>query len=325
MADMTMAVLGPIPRDRIITHRGEEVEKYGCAIYTAAALASLGGAEITVHVVSHVRKIDRDGVVSVFDRYDNVDTSYIRDTADHGDVITLTYLDRNKRDETQVGFMNPILPRDLDGLLDCDAFVFVPITDFEVPLETLRFIRKNSDAPIVFDAHGPTNCCNKFGKRHHKFWVDRDRWLPYIDLLKMNLEEARCCWFNEELDIDELEKSEELSREELPKFARHCLDQGVKAVYVTLDEQGCAVFFKAEGGKMIQTIVPRIVVDDVVDTTGCGDSFAGGLAFGYLKTGDYVKAAQFGNYAGARRCTSIELDVYGDLDEAERCLAETYG
>jgi adenosine kinase len=275
--------------------------------------------------VSHVRKIDREGVVSVFEGYKNIDTSYIRDDSDRGDVITLTYRDRNKRDETQVGFMNPLLPRDLDGLLGCDAFVFVPITDFEVPLETLRFIRENSNAPIIFDAHGPTNCCNKFGKRHHKFWVDRDRWLPYIDLLKMNLEEARCCWFEEELNTDSLEENEELSKEELPRFASHCLDQGVKAVFVTLDEQGCAVFFRAESGKMIQTIVPRIVVDDVVDTTGCGDSFAGGLAFGYLKTGDYVKAAQFGNYAGAKRCTSIDLNVYGGIKEAERCIAETYG
>ena len=325
MAGKRIAVLGPIPRDTIVTHRGEQVEKYGCAIYTAAALASLGGPDMQVHLVSHVRKKDRPDVIETFRGYTNIDPSYVRDKADQGDIITLTYLDRNRRDETQIGFMNPIVPRDIDGLLDSDAFVFVPITDFEVPLETLRFIRENSDAPIIFDAHGPTNCCNKFGKRHHKFWVDRDRWLPYIDLLKMNLEEARCCWFDEEIDVDELAESDELSREDLPKFARHCLDKGVNAVFITLDEQGCAVFFKAENGKMIETIVPRVVVDDVVDTTGCGDSFAGGLAFGYLKTEDYVKAAQYGNYAGARRCTSIALNVYGDLEEAEQCIKDTYG
>ena len=65
----------------------------------------------------------------------------------------------------------------------------------------------------------------------------------------MNLEEARCCWFDQDLDIEELSKSDELDRKELPKFARHCLDKGVKAVYITLDEQGCAVYFKADSGK----------------------------------------------------------------------------
>ena len=325
MTKSSVAVIGPIPRDRIITHRGEEVQKYGCAIYTAAALASLGREDLEVSLVSHVRKADRDGITSIFAEYPNVNTAPITDGEDKGDIITLTYLDQNRREETQTGFMDPILPSDIEPLLDSRAFVFVPITDFEVPLETLKYIKSKTDAPIVFDAHGPTVCCSKFGKRHHKFWVDRDRWMPYIDLLKMNLEEARCCWFGEEVELDELAETAELAREQLPAFAQDCLDKGVKAVYVTLDEEGCAVFFKDAAGKMIEVIVPRIVVEDVVDTTGCGDSFAGGLAFGYLRTGDYVKAAQFGNYAGAMRCTSIELDIYGTIEEAEQRLKETYG
>ena len=325
MGQTGVAVLGPIPRDTIITHRGESVQKYGCAIYTAAALASLGGEELDVQLVSHVRKADRDGICSVFDGYANVDTTHVRDDEDKGDIITLTYLDQNRREETQTGFMNPILPADIDPLLGSKAFVFVPITDFEVPLETLKLIKAHTDAPIVFDAHGPTVCCSKFGKRHHKFWVDRDRWMPYIDLLKMNLEEARCCWFAEEVDLDSLADSEEIDRAQLPLFAKDCLSKGVKAVYVTLDEEGCAVFYNDENGEMVETIVPRVVVEDVVDTTGCGDSFAGGLAFGYLHTGDLVKAAQYGNYAGAMRCTSIELDIYGTFEEAEQRLKETYG
>ena len=32
-----VAVLGPIPRDRIVTDDGERFEKYGCALYTAVA------------------------------------------------------------------------------------------------------------------------------------------------------------------------------------------------------------------------------------------------------------------------------------------------
>jgi hypothetical protein len=36
-----VAVLGPIPRDCITTHRGEVFAKYGCAPYTVAALSAL--------------------------------------------------------------------------------------------------------------------------------------------------------------------------------------------------------------------------------------------------------------------------------------------
>ncbi|KKK64158.1 hypothetical protein LCGC14_2987040, partial [marine sediment metagenome] len=84
--------------------------------------------------------------------------------------------------------------------LDANAFVFVPITDFEISLSTLRAIKQNSKGIIVFDAHGATTAMDVTGKRHRKFWVDRDEWLPYIDVLKMNLEESQCMWFSKEYD-----------------------------------------------------------------------------------------------------------------------------
>ena len=51
--------------------------------------------------------------------------------------------------------------------------------------------------------------------------------------------------------------------------------------------------------------MPRIPVEHVVDTTGCGDSFAAGMAFGYLQDHDIVQAAQYGNAMGAQRCTRV--------------------
>lgn len=322
---INVAVLGPIPRDNITSYQGETFEKFGCAIYTAVCMSSLAGPGSAIHTVSHVRKADVPKVRNLLSAFPHMDVSYVTGDADQGAVIDLTYIDQNKRDEKQTGFMNPILPEDLDGLMDCDAFVFVPITDFEVPLETLRHIKANSNGLVVFDAHGPTNGCSAHGERYHKFWIDRDRWLPYIDLLKMNLEEAQCSWFKGEYGQAELQEVDELTMDELPKFAKHCLDRGVKALYVTLDQHGCAVYYNDENGRMREHLVKRVLVEKVVDTTGCGDSFAGGLAFGYLKTRDFVKACQFGNCAGAQRCTSSDLDVYGSLEETEHQIAESYG
>ncbi len=320
-----LAVLGPIPRDNITSYQGENFEKFGCAVYTAACMSSLAGAGSKVHVVSHVRKSDVAKVRNLLSEFANIDTSYVTGDADQGAAIDLVYVDQNRRKETQTGFMNPILPEDIDDLMSCDAYVFVPITDFEVPLETLRHIKANSEGLVVFDAHGPTSGCSVHGERFHKFWIDRDRWLPYIDLLKMNLEEAQCSWFKGEYSKGELLDVSELTMDLLPQFARHCLHEGVRALYVTLDQHGCAVYHNDDEGRMREHLVKRILVEDVVDTTGCGDSFAGGLAFGYLHTGDFVKACQFGNCAGAQRCTSSALDVYLSLEETERQIAEIYG
>jgi len=85
--------------------------------------------------------------------------------------------------------MNPILPTDVDQLLDADTFACVPITDNEVGQPTLRHIKERGDATAVLDAHAPTVTLTRSGERHPRVWADRDVWLPYIDILKMNLEE----------------------------------------------------------------------------------------------------------------------------------------
>ncbi len=320
-----VAVLGPIPRDRIITHTGAQFEKYGCALYTAAALATLLGEDGVVHPVCHVRKRDQQPIKDILGQFANVDSAGITSALDQGDVVQLHYVDQNKRIERQTGFMDPILPEDLAGLLDAEIFVCVPITDYEVSRGTLKYIKENSTGIVLLDAHGPTNTLARTGERHHRFWADRDSWLPYIDILKMNLEEAGCSWFASEYDAGELEDTRQLAMDELPKFARHCLDRGVKALCVTLDQHGCVVYFRDQSGRMREEMVKRVPVETVVDTTGCGDSFAAGMAFGYLRHRDYVRACQYGNAMGAQRCVGSQLAIYRPLPETEKQIAEAYG
>lgn len=322
---LKIAVLGPIPRDRIVTHQGENFEKYGCASYTAAALSALLGDSGEVHPICHVRKRDEGPVKELLGQFPNVDLKGITSELDQGDVVQLTYLDQNRRLERQTGFMDPILPEDLASVLDADAFVCVPITDYQVSRATLKYIKQNSKGVTILDAHGPTSCLTRSGERHHRFWADRDSWLPYIDILKMNLEEAACSWFDAEYSAEDLRDVEQLAMDDLPRFAKHCLDRGVKALCVTLDQHGCVVYFRDESGAIREYVVKRVPVEKVVDTTGCGDSFAGGLAFGYLRHRDFVKACQYGNAVGAQRCVSSQIAIYKSLEETDRQIAETYG
>ena len=320
-----VAVLGPIPRDHITTHKGEVIEKYGCATHTAIGLSRLLGERGTVYPVSHVRRKDREGVEGVFAPYSNIDTTHIRDTADQGDVIELKFVDQNNRLEKQTGFMNPIRPEDIEELMHADVFVCVPITDYEVPLETLKYIKQNSRAEIIFDAHGPTNTVDVLGERHNRFWIDRDMWLPYIDVLKMNLEESRCSWFKKEYTLQELGPLHEVDTSHLDALADHVLKQGVKALIVTLDAGGSAVFFRHQG-QVRKEIVPSVPVLEVVDTTGCGDSFAGGVGFGLLgDSPDYVRAAKYANALGAQRTQGRTFEVFKSLEDTNSMIRDAYG
>jgi adenosine kinase len=176
---------------------------------------------------------------------------------------------------------------------------------------------------VVLDAHGPTMTLTRSGERHPRVWADRDVWLPYIDILKMNLEEASSTWLGESAEVTA--DPPRLSTEELRNLARHCLARGVGAVCVTLDERGCVAFYRDGSGGIAGEFVDRIEVEHVVDTTGAGDSFAAGLAYGYLAYRDYVVACQYGNAMGAQRCTGAELDVYLPREETERQILAAYG
>src|SRR5687767_1359213 len=152
-----IAVVGPIPRDHIVTHQGDLIQKWGCVTHPVIALSVMAGGDIEIIPVSHVRRVDQDNVKEVFKGYHGINLDHITCKNDQGDLISLRFVDVNNRIEKQTGFMDPILPEDMDGLLDCDVFVFIPISDYEVSLDTLRYIKKkNKKSVIIFDAHGPT-------------------------------------------------------------------------------------------------------------------------------------------------------------------------
>ncbi|HEY5691360.1 MAG TPA: PfkB family carbohydrate kinase [Cyclobacteriaceae bacterium] len=315
-----IAILGPIPRDHIVTHNGDLIQKWGCVTHPVIALSIMAGEKIEIVPVCHVRKVDLDNVKEVFKGYQGINLKNLTTKNDQGDIISLKFLDMNNRVERQTGFMDPIVPNDVENILDSNVFVFIPISDYEIALDTLKYIKKKSKGIIIFDAHGPTTACLFNGERHRKFWIDRDQWLPYIDVLKMNLEEANASWFKKEYESSDYIVEPELDHKEMLKFATHCLSMGVKCVYITTDSTGCLAYYK-EKNKVKEELVPVVKVKEVVDTTGCGDSFAGGIGYGLMEDPmDYITAARYGNVLGALRTQGKTFDVFKPLAEVKKIM-----
>jgi sugar/nucleoside kinase (ribokinase family) len=318
-----IAVIGPIPRDHIVTHQGDLIQKWGCVTHPVIALSALAGDNIEITPVSHVRKVDLDNVREVFKGYKGIKLNCISSKNDQGDIISLKFVTVNTRLERQTGFMDPIVPEDVEPIIDADVFVFIPISDYEVSLDTLKYIKKkNKKAVIIFDAHGPTTACLTSGERKLKFWVDRDQWLPYIDVLKMNLEESRASAFKKEYESSDFDH--EIESGDMTEFAKHCIGKGVKCLAITMDSRGCMVYYE-DRKKFREQMVPAVKVENVIDTTGCGDSFAGGVGFGLLQDPkDYIRAVQYGNALGALRTQGKTFAVFKSLDETDKIIRETY-
>jgi len=102
-----VAVLGPIPHDRIVTDDGERFEKYGCALYTAVALSALMDAGDTIVPISHVRRKDEGPIKQILASFPNIDTSCITSSADQGDSVELRYTGQNRRVERQTRLHEP--------------------------------------------------------------------------------------------------------------------------------------------------------------------------------------------------------------------------
>jgi len=316
-----IAIVGPIPHDTIITYRDETITKFGCVSHPTMALAKLLKDKGEVIPIANVHKKDHAAINAIFKDHPNVNISGIKSEKDQGTVIELNFIDQNNRLETQLANMSPIGPEDVKPFLDADCFVFVPITDFEIELDTLKFIKENSDAKIIFDAHGPTSFVNSEGKRLRKYWRDKEDWFKYIDVLKMNLEESICSWFDTNYENEDFYNED--NTEHLDDFAEYVLNNDVEYLYVTLDSRGCAIYSK-QNGEISKKFIKSVAVKDVIDTTGCGDSFAGGLAFGFTLYNDPVRAARYANTLGALRTQGKGFDVFKSLEETDAIIAQNY-
>jgi sugar/nucleoside kinase (ribokinase family) len=93
------------------------------------------------------------------------------------------------------------------------------------------------------------------------------------------------------------------------KIAHKLLALGPKVVAVTMGAEGALI---ASDGKMAH--IPAFKVD-VVDSTGAGDAFMGGLSYGLLQNWDHRRVGLFANACAAICCTKVGARAMGRHDE----------
>jgi sugar/nucleoside kinase (ribokinase family) len=93
------------------------------------------------------------------------------------------------------------------------------------------------------------------------------------------------------------------------KMASKLLALGPKLVALTMGADGCLI---ASSEKMVH--IPPFKVN-VVDSTGAGDAFMGGLSYGLLQEWDAQRVGTFANACAAICCTKVGARSMGRHDD----------
>jgi sugar/nucleoside kinase (ribokinase family) len=108
-------------------------------------------------------------------------------------------------------------------------------------------------------------------------------------------------------------------QKDFEKIAADVLTLGPTLVAVTMGAEGCLIASKQ---KMVH--VPAFKVE-VVDTTGAGDAFMGGLSFALLQGWELERVGLFANACAALCCTRVGARAMAKYDEVAAFIREKKG
>ena len=144
------------------------------------------------------------------------------------------------------------------------------VLDANIPEESLRYLAENCTAPLFVDPVSTTKAKKLFPI------------LSRIHTLKPN-----------QLEAELLTGIPIRSKADVETAAGKLLEMGVKRVFITRGAEGVYAATKEEG--QWQPILPG----QMVNTTGCGDSFMGALVWAFVEELDLETAAKAGLAASA--------------------------
>ena len=233
----------------------------GCAGNIAYSLKLLGGNPLPMATVG----MDGDGYVARM-KGQGIDCEFIR-TID--DAYTAQAMIITDRDNNQITGFHP-------GAMDF-AHLTQVLARSDVKLGII--------APDGRDAM--LQHADQFAAAQIPFVFDPGQQLPRFDGAELKTFIAQASWVA--VNDYEAKMLSERTGWDLAELSRQ-----VRGLVVTMGDQGSEVW--VDGAK---TRVAPVKADAVLDPTGCGDAYRGGLLFGLEQGWDLARCAQLGNQLGA--------------------------
>lgn len=168
----------------------------------------------------------------------------------------------------------------ISALPGLDFLLLVFNSGFDIALSSWRSIVERTSCPIWLDVHSLALEPHVGAHRDYRALMEWPEWVKGAAYLQANRQEVGCLMGHPERWATEAE---------IQEFIDQALGLGVRAVFVTKGKDGVLAAVRNETRS-----IPAPVARAVVDTTGCGDVFAGGAIAGLLGGRSVFQAAEAG-------------------------------
>ena len=280
-----VCIIGHITKDIVrINGKIEKEIPGGTAYYTSIALKSLG---LTVAVITKVSREDRDSLLCELERSGIAIYCYDSDkTTIFENIYRRENLDVRAQKVKAVA--SPFSPDDL-AQTRATIFHFGPLMNRDISLEILEEASLRGKL-ISLDVQGFVRAI-KDGEVIEVDWQEKKKGLAYIDILKTDENEARIL----------------SGEDDLEKAAIMLSRYGPNEVIITLASKGSLIY---SSGKYYR--IPAYPAKEVIDPTGCGDTYIAGYLYQRLQLSDFTKSGKF-----AALLATFKLENFGPFKGSE--------
>ncbi|MGY5874575.1 MAG: carbohydrate kinase family protein [Candidatus Thorarchaeota archaeon] len=183
----------------------------------------------------------------------------------------------------------------LESHINSNIIHFCPLTRIEIEPSCFQKATRNK-AMVSLDIQG-------FSRGVHGEQVIPRRWssaehiVKYVDVIKS----------------DESELLAATNTKDIQVAIDRLFELGLKILLLTCEREGSTIYTPVE-----QIDIPLVLTDKVVDTTGCGDTYAIGFLIEYNRSHDLRAAGIF-----AAACSSFNLEDVGPYRMPSRAQVES--
>lgn len=290
MKSPKLTIIGTITRDTIILPDGKKSESFGGILYNIIPLAYLAPENLRITPVCNLGADIYGKVLLFLKGFKNINTSGICRVNENNNHVYLHYDQKWNHKEILKNLVPEIKFHQVKPFLKCDYILINFISGFDINLDCLKKIRRETDARIFMDVHSLVLGLKKDGKRFNRlpdFW---EEYIAQADILQMNLKEMKI-----------LAGRSLVTLKDLNSFAGKLLSLGPEILLITLGRKGALAYYKNKGRLRCHK-TQSFKIKDFADPTGCGDFFSAGFLLAYLKTQAIEPSSEFANFLAGMKC-----------------------